>query len=103
MTTSRFIALLSLSIAASGTAFVTHLALRFQNIAAGYRVQEARNEGQRLRERANQLRIELAARRAPQALTEMGRSELGMVEADRVLTLVAGGAARPARLSGRPR
>jgi hypothetical protein len=103
MSTSRFIALLVLSIAASGTAFVTHLALRFQNVAVGYRVQEARNEGQRLRERANQLRIELAARRAPQALTDMGRVELGMVEADRVLTLVAGGQARPARLSGRPR
>jgi hypothetical protein len=103
VSTSRFIALLGLSIAAAGTAFVTHLALRFQNVSVGYRVQDARREGQQLRERANQLRIELAARRAPQALSELGRTELGMVEADRVLTLVAGGVARPARLSGRPR
>lgn len=103
MSTPRFLALLVLSIAASGMAFVTHLALRFQNVAAGYRVQEARTEGQRLRERSNQLRIELAAKRAPQTLTDIGRSELGMVEGDRVLTLVAGGTSRPARLSGRPR
>jgi hypothetical protein len=103
VTRTRFVVLLVLSIAAAGSAFVTHLALRFQNVAIGYRVQSARAEAARLRERSNQLRIELAARRAPRALTEMGRGELGMVEADRVLTLVAGGGARPARLSGRPR
>jgi cell division protein FtsB len=99
----RFIALLALAIAAAGSAFVTHLALRFQNVALGYKIQEARTEAAVLRERANQLRIELAARRAPAALAEMGRAQLGMVEADRVTTIVAGGGTRPARLSGRAR
>lgn len=103
MTTTRFVALLGLAIAAAGSAFVTHLALRFQNVAIGYQVQASRSEAAHLRERANQLRIELAARRAPHSLTELGRSELGMVEADRVTTLVAGGPVRPARLSGRAR
>lgn len=103
MSSVRFVALLVLAIAAAGSAFVTHLALRFQNVAVGYRVQAARAEASRLRERANQLRIELAARRAPQALTETGRAQLGMVEADRVMTVVAGGGAHPARVSGRPR
>src|SRR5687768_7934561 len=103
MTHRRFIALLVLAIASAGTAFVTHLALRFQNIAIGYRIQAARTESAVLRERANQLRIELAARRAPQSLSEIGRTELGMVEADRVTTLIAGASSRPARLSGRPR
>lgn len=103
MNSRRFVVLLVLSIAAAGSAFVTHLALRFQNVALGYQIQQARDEAARLRERANQLRLELAARRSPQALTEMGRSQLGMVEADRVTTLVAGGGTRPTRLSGRAR
>ncbi|MDP3278136.1 MAG: hypothetical protein Q8Q09_23320 [Deltaproteobacteria bacterium] len=103
MTTFRFIALLTLSIASASTAFITHLALRFKNVAAGYRVQEARTEGQRLRERANQLRIELSSRRSPQALTQLAQGDLGMIEPDRVTTLVVGGSVRPARLSGRAR
>ncbi|MEI8258655.1 MAG: hypothetical protein WCJ30_23525 [Deltaproteobacteria bacterium] len=103
MSHSRFIALLVLSIAASGFAFVTHLALRFQNVAIGYGIQSARDEAAHLRERISQLRLERGARVAPQALTEVGRYELGMVEADRVITLVSGGGARPARLSGRAR
>ena len=103
MSSVRFIALLVLAIAAAGSAFVTHLALRFQNVAVGYRVQAARTEATHLRERTNQLRIELAARRAPQALTEMGRAQLGMVEADRVTTVVAGAGVHPARVSGRAR
>jgi hypothetical protein len=103
MTAPRFIAMLCLAIAAAGSAFVTHLALRFQNVAIGYRVQSARADAARLRERENQLRIELASRRSPQALIDVGRNELGMVEADRVPTLVVGGGTRPARLSGRPR
>lgn len=103
MSQARFIALLVLSVAASGFAFVTHLALRFQNVAIGYGIQSSRDEAARLRERISQLRLERGARLAPQALTEVGRSELGMVEADRVVTLVAGGGARPARLSGRAR
>ena len=100
MSNLRFIVLLVLAIAAAGSAFVTHLALRFQNVAIGYGVQSARNEAAVLRERANQLRIELAARRAPQALSEMGRTQLGMVEADRVMTLVAGNGPHSSRLSG---
>ena len=103
MTQTRFIALLVLSIAASGVAFVTHLALRFQNVAIGYGIQASRDEAAHLRERISLLRLERGALLAPQSLTEVGRNELGMVEADRVVTLVAGGGARPARLSGRPR
>jgi hypothetical protein len=103
MSNTRFILLLVLAIAAAGTAFVTHLALRFQNVAMGYNVQAAREEAARLRERMNQVRVELAARRSPQALQQIGRVELGMVEPDRVTTLVAGSPARPMRLSGRPR
>jgi hypothetical protein len=99
----RFIAVLVLAIAAAGSAFVTHLALRFQNVATGYRVEAARAEAVRLRERANVLRLELASRRAPQVLTELGRAQLGMVEPDRVSTIVAGGVPRAGRASGRPR
>jgi cell division protein FtsB len=95
--------LVVLSIAAAGSAFVTHLALRFQNVAIGYRVQSARDEAARLREQINQLNMRIAADRSPQALEQMGRSQLGMVEPDRVTTIVAGSGIRPPRLSGRPR
>lgn len=103
MTQARFVLLLFLSIAAAGSAFVTHLALRFRNVSIGYQVQAARDQSSTLRERVNQLRVELAARRSPQSLMELGRTQLGMVEPDQVTVLVAGGAARAPRLSGRPR
>lgn len=93
----------SLAVVSSVAAFVVHLALRNQNIAMGYEVERARNEALRLRGGINQVRLELAARRSPAALEDIGRNELGMVDPDRVPTLVAGGATRPGRSSGRPR
>lgn len=102
MSPTRFVLLFTLAVAAAGSAFVVHLALRFQNVAMGYEVERARREGAVLRSQINVARLELAARRAPQALEAIGRDELGMVEPDRVPTLVAGGPLRPGRLSGRP-
>ncbi len=102
MSSTRFMVLFGLAVVSSVAAFVVHLALRHQNIAIGYQVERARNDGLRLRSQINQVRLELAARRSPLALEQVGRAELGMVEPDRVPTLVAGGATRPARLSGRP-
>lgn len=93
----------SLAVVSSVAAFVVHLALRNQNITIGYEVERARNEALHLRGDINQVRLELAARRSPAALEDIGRNELGMVDPDRVPTLVAGGATRPARSSGRPR
>lgn len=95
--------LVVLSVIATGVALVTHLALRFQNVAMGYKVQSARDEAARLRERVNQLRIELSALRSPQALTDLARSELGMVEPDRVATFVTGRNTSAQHLSGSPR
>lgn len=102
MTPFRFVALFTLAVVAAGSAFVVHLALRFQNVAMGYEVERARREGAVLRAQINVSRLELAARRAPQTLEAVGRDELGMIEPDRVPTLVAGGLLRPGRLSGRP-
>jgi hypothetical protein len=103
MTPARFLSLFGLATVAAGTAFVVHLALRFQNIAMGYEVERARHEAMHLRGRINEVRLELAARRSPRILEDTGRNELGMIEPDRVPTLVVGGRVRPARLSGRPR
>jgi hypothetical protein len=103
MSSTRFMMMFSLAVLSSVAAFVVHIALRNQNIALGYEVERARTEGLRLRSEVNQVRLELAARQSPATLEDIGRNELGMVEADRVPTLIAGGATRPARLSGRPR
>ncbi len=103
MSSTRFMVMFSLAVVSSVAAFVVHLALRNQNISMGYEVERARTEALRLRGDINQVRLELAARRSPAALEDIGRNELGMVDPDRVPTLVAGGATRPARASGRPR
>ncbi len=103
MSSTRFMVMFSLAVVSSVAAFVVHLALRNQNIAMGYEVERARTDGLRLRGQINQVRLELAARRSPAALEDIGRNELGMVEPDRVPTLIAGGATRPGRASGRPR
>jgi cell division protein FtsL len=102
MSNTRFLMMFCLAVVSSVAAFVVHLALRNQNIAMGYEVEHARNDGLRLRSQINQVRIELAARRSPAVLETIGRDELGMVDPDRVPTLVAGGTTRPPRLSGRP-
>lgn len=103
MSTTRFMVMFALAVVSSVAAFVVHLALRNQNIAMGYEVERARNEGLRMRGEINHVRLELAARRSPATLEQVGRDELGMVEPDHVPTLVAGGATRPARSSGRAR
>ncbi len=103
MKLSRFVMLYGIAAVAAGAAFVVHLALRFQNVAMGYEVEHARAESLELRSQINVVRLELAARRSPEILENVGRDELGMIPADQVPTLVAGGAMRPGRLSGRPR
>lgn len=103
MNPRRFTVLLALALVASGAAFVTHLVLRFRNVEIGYQVQSARERARQLRLRANVIQLELASRRSPAELVEIGRAQLGMVEGDRVTTLVVGGALRPARPSGRAR
>jgi cell division protein FtsL len=103
MNATRFMMMFTLAVVSSVAAFVVHLALRHQNIAMGYEVERARHDGLRLRGQINQMRLELAARRSPRTLEQVGRGELGMVEPDRVPTLVVGGATRPPRPSGAPR
>lgn len=103
MSSVRFMVLFTLAVLSAGAAFVVHLALRNQNVTMGYEVERVRNDGLRLRAQINQVRLELAARRSPATLEHIGRDELGMVEPDRVPTVVAGGSIRPGHLSGRPR
>ncbi len=103
MSTTRFMVMFSLAVVSSLAAFVVHLALRNQNIAMGYEVERSRADALRLRGQINQVRLELGARRSPLALEQIGRAELGMVDPDRVPTLIAGGATRAPRASGRPR
>ncbi|MBL8601232.1 MAG: hypothetical protein JNK72_04860 [Myxococcales bacterium] len=102
MTRTRFLTLFSLAVFSAGFAFIVHLALRTRNVAIGYDVERARREGGRLRGEINQARLELGVRRSPTTLEAEARAR-GMVEPDRVPTVVVGGAVRPPRLSGRPR
>ncbi len=101
--TTRFVLLYGLAVVSASLAFVVHLALRTENIRLGYALDQERQHGSTLRAQINQWRLEAAALRTPAALEVVARSERGMVEPDRVPTLVVGGATRAARLSGRAR
>lgn len=101
--TLRFVLIYGLAVLSASLAFVVHLTLRTENVRLGYALDHERREATRLRAEINQWRLESASSRTPQALEDIARSERGMVEPDRVPTLVVGGATRAARLSGRAR
>lgn len=98
----RFALLFGVAVISAGSAFVVHLALRNQNVALGYTVERERNVSIRLRSEIATYRLELASRRTPAALEDIGRAA-GMVRPEEVPTLVVGGALRAPRASGRPR
>ena len=98
----RFAMLFGVAVVSAGSAFVVHLALRNQNVTLGYTVERERAVSIRLRSEINTYRLELAARRTPAALEDIGRAA-GMVRPEEVPTLVVGGPIHAARASGRPR
>lgn len=87
----RFVALWIAAICAAALAFVAHLALRFETVQLGYRVDLARQEQRRLVEQERLLAIEAATLRAPDRVEAVARGRLGMdiPAAERVVTLGA--------------
>jgi cell division protein FtsL len=73
-----FLALWTLAIAASASAFILHLALRGKTMQLGYELGRARHEQARLREVERVLEVEAASYKTPERVEMVARTLLGM-------------------------
>jgi cell division protein FtsL len=73
-----FLALWTLAVTASVSAFVLHLALRGRTVQLGYELGRARQEQARLREVKRVLELEAATYKTPERVEIVARTLLGM-------------------------
>jgi cell division protein FtsL len=73
-----FLAVWTLAIAATASAFVVHLGLRGRTIQLGYELGRARQEQARLREVKRVLEVEAASYKTPERVELVARTLLGM-------------------------
>jgi cell division protein FtsL len=73
-----FLAMWTLAIAATSSAFVVHLALRARTVQLGYELGRARKEQARLREVKRVLEVESASYKTPERVEIVARTLLGM-------------------------
>ena len=73
-----FLALWTLAVAASASAFIVHLALRGKTVQLGYELGRARQEQARLREVQRVLEVEAASYKTPERVEIVARTLLGM-------------------------
>lgn len=77
-TASSFVAVWTLAIVATVSAFVLHLALRGKTVALGYELGRAHAEQARLREVKRVLEVEAASYKTPERVEIVARTLLGM-------------------------
>jgi cell division protein FtsL len=75
---TAFLAVWTLAIAATVSAFVVHLALRGKTVQLGYELGRARQEQARLREVRRVLEVEAASYKTPERVEIVARTLLGM-------------------------
>jgi cell division protein FtsL len=87
-----FLAIWTIAIAATASAFVVHLALRSKTVQLGYELGRARQEQARLREIKRVLEVECASYKTPERVEIVARSLLGMEPPtpDRIVPVAAG-------------
>jgi cell division protein FtsL len=73
-----FLALWTLAVAATVSAFVLHLALRSKSMQLGYELGKVRQEQGRLREAKRVLELEAASYKTPERVEIVARTLLGM-------------------------
>jgi cell division protein FtsL len=88
---AAFLALWTLAVTASVSAFVLHLALRGRTVQLGYELGRARQEQSRLREVKRVLELEAATYKTPERVEIVARTLLGMEPPppDRIVPLAA--------------
>ena len=100
---SRFLALWSVAVLATGAAFVTYLALRFESVRLGYQLDQANKEHRRLSELTRMLTLEAQTLREHARVQAIAERSLGMQAPDRTRVVAVGKAARVRVDSGRTR
>ena len=92
-----FLAIWTLAIAATVSAFVVHLALRGRTVQLGYELGRARQEQARLREVKRVLEVESASYKTPERVEIIARTLLRMEppSPDRIIPLTQLPAAAP--------
>jgi cell division protein FtsL len=73
-----FLALWTLAVVATVSAFVVHLALRSKSVQLGYELGHAQEQGARLREVKRVLELEAASYKTPERVEIVARTLLGM-------------------------
>jgi cell division protein FtsL len=73
-----FVAVWTIAVIATVSAFVVHLALRGRTVALGYELGHARAEQARLREVKRVLQVEAASYKTPERVEIVARTLLGM-------------------------
>jgi cell division protein FtsL len=100
---SRFLALWTVAVLATGAAFVTYLALRFESVRIGYQLDHANKEHKRLTELSRMLTLEAQTLREHARVQAIAERSLGMQTPDRTRVVAVGRAARVRVDSGRTR
>jgi len=75
---SRFLALWTVAVLATGAAFVTYLALRFETVRLGYELDEASREQKRLTEWKRMVALEAQTLREHQRVEAIAERSLRM-------------------------
>ncbi|MCA9530899.1 MAG: cell division protein FtsL [Myxococcales bacterium] len=86
---TRFLALWTVAVVAVATAFVVHLAIRFENVRLGYEVGAARKQQRTLLEQQRKLGVEAATLRGSDRVETIAQRLLGMrlPTSDQIVTL----------------
>jgi cell division protein FtsL len=88
---SAFLAVWTLAIVSTVSAFVVHLALRGKTVQLGYELGRTRQEQARLREVKRVLELEAASYKTPERVEIVARTLLGMEQptADRIVPMAS--------------
>jgi cell division protein FtsL len=88
------LAMWTVAVLATAAAFVTYLAVRFENVRLGYALDEGTREQKRLSEVLRMLSLEAQTLREHQRVQTIAQRALGMVPADRGSIIAVDAAAR---------
>ncbi len=95
------LALWTMAVLATGAAFVTYLAVRFENVRLGYELDTASRQERKLTETLRMLSLEAQTLREHERVETIAHRALGMLPADRARVVAVDGARGTA--SGRAR
>ena len=97
----NMLALWAVAVLSTGAAFVTYLAVRFENVRLGYALDEATREQRKLAENLRMLSLEAQTLREHERVETIAHRSLGMIPADRARVVAVEGSQAVA--SGRAR